>query len=61
MVSRFTNFLRIVCAMYSQSEYGEPSNAVENRIGTLGPHKGSGLLVVNGDDSKTADSSSRTL
>jgi len=47
--------------MGGHSTGSEPSNAVENRIGTLGPHKGFGLLVVHLDDSKMADSSSRTL
>jgi hypothetical protein len=36
--------------MCSQSAGSEPSNAVENGIGTLGPHKGLGLFVVNVDE-----------
>src|SRR3984893_12485761 len=36
--------------MRSQSTGSEPSNAVENRIGTLSPHKGFGLLVVHLDE-----------
>src|SRR6267143_2301900 len=36
--------------MRSQSTGSEPSNAVENRIGTLGPHEGFGLLVMHVDE-----------
>jgi len=36
--------------MGSQSTGSEPANAVENRIGTLGPHKRLGLLVVHLDE-----------
>src|SRR5580658_10064976 len=50
LVSRVTDFLHIVCGMCGQSTGSEPSNAVENGIGTLGPHKGFGLLVVHLDE-----------
>jgi hypothetical protein len=36
--------------MRSHSEGSEPANAVENGMGTLGPHKGLGLFVVNVDE-----------
>src|SRR5262245_43243350 len=39
LVSGVTDFLHIVCGMCSQSAGSEPANVVENRIGTLGPHK----------------------
>ncbi len=38
--------------MFSGSAGLEAADAVENRSGTLGPHKGVGLLVVNGDKLK---------
>src|SRR5439155_10858140 len=50
LVSLVTDFLHIVCAMRSQSTGSEPSNAVENRLGTLGPHEGLGLLVMHVDE-----------
>ena len=35
--------------MGSEGAGSEPTNAMEDRIGTFRPHKGFGLLVVNGD------------
>jgi len=36
--------------MRSHSAGSEAANAVQNGIGTLGPYKGLGLLVVNFDE-----------
>jgi len=36
--------------MFSQSSGGEATDAAENRIGSLGPYKRLGLLVVKSDE-----------
>ena len=40
----------ILCVPLLREYASKPSDAIENRIGTLGPHKGFGLLVVHVDE-----------